>query len=85
MVQVVYITTRNRPKNPLHIDVSNKSVHRVVLCEQITPVDKNRIVEYKDRLSEKQMRSIDKALAWNLNLYRYMREKCIDNNDCNVL
>ena len=85
VVQVVYITTRSKSKNPLHIDVSNKNVHRIVLCEQITPVDKNRIVEYKGRLSDKQMKQVDKALAWNLNLFRYMREKRIDNGYQNML
>ena len=73
VVQVVYITTRSKEDIPTHVDVSTRFVKRTILCEQITPVDKSRIVEYKGKLSEKHMRQVDAALAWNLNLFRYIK------------
>lgn len=68
VVQVVYITTQDKSEQPTHVDISTKKLNRVALCEQITPIDKSRIVEYKGCLSRAQMQQIDNALAWNLNL-----------------
>ena len=68
VVQVVYITTQDKSEQPTHVDISTKKLNRVALCEQITPIDKSRIVEYKGNLSYKQMQKINDALAWNLNL-----------------
>lgn len=68
VVQVIYITTQDKSDSPLHVDVSTKQTKRIALCEQIIPVDKTRIVEYKGKLSSDKMKEIDKALAWNLHL-----------------
>ena len=85
VVQVVYITTQAKSDSPTHVDISTKSVRRIALCEQIVAVDKTRIIEYKGHVSEKQMRQIDKSLAWNLNLSRYMTRKHIDSDADNVV
>ena len=73
VVQVVYITTRKKEDRPTHVNISTHRIKRTALCEQVTPVDKSRIVEYKGKLSENLMRQIDAAIAWNLNLFRYMK------------
>ena len=78
VIQVVYITTQDKSDSPLHVDISTERTQRTALCEQIYAVDKSRIVEYKGHLSKEQMAKIDKALAWNLNLYHYMRSKSVD-------
>lgn len=67
VVQVVYITTQQKSKIPLHVDISTKHINRIALCEQIAPVDKSRITEYKGHLSATEMRKISKACAYNIN------------------
>jgi len=78
VVQIVYITTQPKSKALTHVDISTNHTHRIALCEQIVPIDKSRIVEYKGKLSEEQMVQIDKGMAWNLNLFRYMNFKHVD-------
>lgn len=85
VVQVVYITTQPKSNSPTHVDISTSAVNRIALCEQIVAVDKTRIIEYKGQLSKTQMAKIDKSLAWNLNLARYMDKKCIDNCHKNMV
>lgn len=74
VVQVVYITTQDKQNIPTHVNISTKYIHRIALCEQITAIDKSRIAEYKGCLNENQMKRIDRALTWNLNLLKYVRE-----------
>lgn len=71
VVQVVYITTQSKSNSPTHVDISTQSISRTVLCEQIIPVDKSRIVEYKGSLTPEQMRRVDMGLAFHLNLLKY--------------
>lgn len=85
VVQVVYITTRNKTNSPVHVDISTPALHRTILCEQITPIDKSRIIEYKGKLSEAQMKKVDKSLLWTLNLFPYIRTNRIDNMHANML
>lgn len=70
VVQVVYITTTDKSDSPVHVDISTNFLSRTALCEQITPVDKSRIAEYKGSLTPCQMKKIDKAMAWNLGILR---------------
>ena len=80
VVEVVYITTQDKNETPTHVDISTPTIQRTILCEQIVAVDKTRIVEYKGRLSKKQMEQIDKSLAWNLDLFRYLGNNRVDNS-----
>jgi len=66
VVQVIYITTQHKSNSPMHVDISTASLNRIALCEQITPVDKSRIVEYKGYLSASQMKEISKACAYTV-------------------
>lgn len=68
VVQVVYITTKPKSKSPTHVDISTKTTQRIALCEQVTPVDKSRIVEHKGFVSPEQMKLIDKAIGYNLGI-----------------
>lgn len=85
VVQVVYITTRDKVDAPTHVDISTQNLRRIALCEQVTPIDKTRLVEYKGRLTDKQMKQIDKAIAWTLNLCPYMEINNIDKGIPNVV
>lgn len=78
VVQVVYITTQIKNDQPTHVDISTRRINRTAMCEQITPVDKSRIVEYKGCLTASQMRKIDIAMSMNLNLYGYIKHNSLD-------
>ena len=73
VVQVVYITTQDKDRTFTHVDISTKTINKTVLCEQVTPVDKSRIIEYKGCLTAKQMADIDKAISWNLGLLKSVK------------
>ncbi len=59
-----------KAKMPTHIvvDVKGLAYRSVVLTEQIRTLDKRRLEQYLDRLSEKQMESVDQALKISLDL-----------------
>ncbi len=78
VVQVVYITTQGKSNIPTHVDISTKRTHRIAICEQITAVDKSRIVEYKGCLSPYQLQKIDEAMLFDLGLYGRIRNKSLD-------
>jgi len=85
VVQAVYITTRHKNDSMTHVDISTKYVNRIALCEQVTPIDKSRLVEYKGQLTKEQMNEIDKKIAWGLNLTRYFTPENIDKHINKVL
>lgn len=69
VVQVVYITTQPKKiRMPVHVDITEGDLTRTILCEQVTPVDKSRIAEFKGRLSAEQMKSVAKAITTGLSL-----------------
>ncbi len=59
-----------KAKMPTHIvvDVKGLAYRSVVLTEQVRTLDKRRLEQYLDRLSEKQMESVDQALKVSLDL-----------------
>ncbi len=67
-VQIVYITTRTRPHYPTYVDISLPQLHREAICGQIMTIDKSRIVEFKSKLHQKQLKKINKALQFGLGL-----------------
>ena len=52
----------------MHVDISTQSINRIALCEQVTPVDKSRLIEYKGFIPMHQMREINKAIQYSLDL-----------------
>lgn len=78
VVQVVYITTEVKKKRPTHVDVSTTKKRRTAMCEQITTVDKSRIVSYKGYIRPERMLDIDRAVAYRLGLKIQMKN--LDNS-----
>ena len=72
---VAPITSRHfkKAKQPTHValvGVDNLTSPSVVLMEQILTVDKSRVIKYIGKISDEQMRSIDKAIKVSLGLNR---------------
>lgn len=59
------ITTANRNQMPTHVTIQLDE-ESVVLCEQLVTVDENRLMSKLSRLSEKDMKEIDKAIMISL-------------------
>lgn len=65
---VVPITTKIKDY-PTHVDIETPNgVYGQILCENITTVDKSWVVDYKDVLSEKQLKELDRTIILELQL-----------------
>lgn len=60
-VEVVYLTTKEKPPLPTHVEVICK-VPSTALCEQIFTVSKERLGEFIKECTKEEMVAIDKAL-----------------------
>lgn len=70
---VAPITSRylKKAKQPTHfalVGVDNLVSPSVVLTEQILTIDKSRVIKYVGKISDEQMRSVDKAIKVSLGL-----------------
>ena len=70
---VAPITSRHlkKAKQPTHfalVGVDNLVSPSVVLAEQIQTIDKSRVIKYVGKVSNEQMRSIDKAIKISLGI-----------------
>lgn len=59
------ITTTNRNQMPTHVTIQLDE-ESVVICEQLVTVDESRLMSKLSRLSEKDMKEIDKAIMISL-------------------
>ncbi len=62
---VAPLTTTNRNNLPTHVIV-NVEEESVVICEQLVTIDGSRLMAKLDRLTELEMREIDKAIMVSL-------------------
>lgn len=68
IIQIVPLTTARKKPLPTHVHVMIGNRHSIVLCEQISIVDRQRLCGYKATLGEKEMRAVDRALRIQLGL-----------------
>ena len=68
VVEVVYLTTQDKPDMPTHVTVRSTGRASTVLCEQINSVSKMRIGDYVATCTEDEMQRIDMALMSSLGL-----------------
>lgn len=59
------ITTTNRNQMPTHV-IIQLDEESVVICEQLVTVDESRLMSKLSRLSEKDMKEINKAIMISL-------------------
>ena len=59
------ITTTNRNQMPTHV-IIQLDEESVVICEQLVTADESRLMSKLSRLSEKDMKEIDKAIMISL-------------------
>lgn len=62
---VAPLTTTNRNNLPTHV-VVNVEEESIVVCEQLVTVDGKRLMSKLDRLTDEEMKNIDKAILISL-------------------
>ena len=68
VVEVVYLTTRDKNMLPTHVDIRSGTKPSTALCEQIDSVAKSRLGSFMATCTESEMMNIDIALATSLGL-----------------
>lgn len=80
IVEVVYLTSREKKLMPTHVRIKSSPIPSIALCEQIETVYKKRIGKYLAKATMDEMKQIDKALAvsiglgGNMKMSDYVRE-----------
>lgn len=70
VVEVVYLTTRQKIEMPTHVYIGSAERPSISLCEQIVTVCKSRLERYIGSVTVEEMRQIDKALQTSLGINR---------------
>ena len=68
VVEVVYLTTRQKKDLPTHVSIRSTGHGCVVLCEQITSVSKERLGDYAGKVTASEMANIETAMMISLQL-----------------
>lgn len=67
IVEVVYLTSQEKKPLPTHVEIVCR-VPSTALCEQISTVSKERLVEFVRACTDDEMKRIDKALMVSLGI-----------------
>lgn len=70
IVEVVYLTTREKASLPTHVNINSAKRPSIALCEQVTTVSKSRLEKRWGHVTAKEMRAIDEAVKTSLGLNR---------------
>lgn len=69
VVEIVYLSTspRKRP-SPTHVPVNSGTKKAIAMCEQIHTVDKSRLTDKIDHITDEEMVDIEEALLFSLQI-----------------
>lgn len=73
VVEVVFLTTREKKPLPTHVKIVSSKCPSVALCEQIETVDKGRIGSYINEVSQAELKGIEKAILISLDIATNIR------------
>ena len=68
VVEVVFLTTREKKPLPTHVAINSAKYPSTALCEQIDSVDKERIGDYINEVSQAELKNIERALLVSLDI-----------------
>lgn len=66
VVEVVYLTTREKKPLPTHVEINSAKCRSTALCEQIETVSKERIGNYVNTVTQNEMKKLEEALMVSL-------------------
>lgn len=73
VVEVVFLTTKEKPPLPTHVKISSTNRISTALCEQIESVDRSRLGKYINQVSESEMLYLEKAMMLSLQISTNLR------------
>lgn len=68
IVEVVFLTTKEKKPLPTHVEINSSKVRSTALCEQIETVSKERIGNYINSVTQNELKEIEKALLVSLGI-----------------
>ena len=68
VVEVVYLTTRNKKPLPTHVEINSAKCKSIALCEQIETVSKDRIGNYINSVTMNEMKKLNEAMMVSLGI-----------------
>lgn len=68
VVEVVYLTTREKKPLPTHVSIQSARYPSTALCEQIESVDKARIGKYINEVTQGELKGLERALLISLEI-----------------
>jgi len=73
VVEVVFLTTKEKPPLPTHVLIRSTNKPSIALCEQIESIDKSRIGKYVNEVSPGEMKGLEKAMMISLQIDMTLR------------
>lgn len=73
VVEVVFLTTREKKPLPTHVKIISSRCPSIALCEQMETVDKGRIGNYINEVSQAELKGIEKAILISLDIATNIR------------
>lgn len=67
-LEIVWLTTANKKPLPTHVTLYSAPPVSVALCECVTTISKERLLEYYCTLTSEEMAHIDRAISISLGL-----------------
>lgn len=67
-VIIAPISTKKKLNLPTHILINELRSNSIIMLEQIRVIDKKRLYEFVDMLTESEMQEVDQAIAISLGL-----------------
>lgn len=67
-VSIVWLTKQTQNPQETHVEVQCKGSSAIALCENITTVSKDRLVDFVRKCTDEEMAAIDEALRYSLSL-----------------
>ena len=67
-VEIVFLTSQPKKEMNEHVKILSSGRESTALCEQINSISVSRLANYNGRITDEEMKAIDKALAASLGL-----------------
>lgn len=67
-VEIVYLTTKDKPPMPTHVRIDSASQPSTALCESVSTISKERLGSFCGTITETEQRELDRALLVSFGL-----------------
>jgi len=74
VIEVVFLTTKEKKNMPTHVKINSSKYPSTAMCEQITSVDKSRLMNYMSSISVEELREVNEGIIVSLGLASMIRQ-----------